>query len=251
MLVALSPLVDTLLVIEGIYTGEEGDIPVYMAAASGDTMFVSSGRDVFPFYLVDGAVRPGTPWKSPVAFDDILLWNGRLYALCRGEERVYIFTLEGRPVDSVVVPWRYMEQSLYLFAMSGGVYVELVGDSSYSITGAGAVPDPVPIGFASGKNRRLVVGYGAKRYPLPGDVVSASFIGQDGEGNLYLLLEKDSASAIWMGMGLLGPDGIRVEWLGKFSMEGYMPQVARVSPDGRLFLFIPADSGLRVIVFRP
>ncbi len=246
MLFAFAPLIDTVLLLEREAFSGEGDIPVEMATVSGDTLLVSTGRRIYRFRIGDGAIEMEGKWTSPVAFDDMMLWRGHLYLLSRGEGGVYVLGGDGEILDTIPIPYGYLSRFLYLFRTPKGIYMDIPGDSSFSILEKRAVPDPVAVEDAGGA---FVLRKGSRTFRLPPGVVSASFVGEDGNGNAYLYLERAADSGVETGIGILGADGLRVFWAGRFEMEGYIPRPMEVGGDGSVFLFAPADSGIRVQVW--
>ena len=246
LILALTPVLDTLLSLNGGPFSGEGDIPVWMATVSGDTLLISDGNRIFLFLVSDGGIEFLGKWVSPVAFDDMVSWHGKLYVLSGGEGKVYVLDGRGNVVDTVPIPYRYAGRSLYMFRCAEGVYLDMPGDSSYWILKDRPVPDPVLVGEMDGT---FIIRRGEKVFHLPGGVVSASMAGEDVEGNAYLYVERALSSGVETGVGIVGADGLHLVWLGRFAMEGYIPGPMEVSDNGMLFLFLPASIGVRVLAW--
>jgi len=244
ILLVLTPAVDTLLPLAVEVSGE-GDIPLWIATVYGDTILVSDGRHMYRFLAGDGKIYEMDEWASPVAFDDMVLWRGKLYALSRGNEKVYVFEKD-EMIDSIPILYEYLSHFLYMFRTMRGIYLDMAGDSSYSILDGRPEPDPL---FIRRKENSLIVEDGGGTFHLPEGVVSASFVGEDGKGRKYILMEKSSESGVEIGAGMLEGDRVRINWLGRFEMDGYIPRPLEVNGDGALFMFIPSGTGLRVIVW--
>ncbi len=245
LLSLLTPLVDTTIHMNIGTFADEGDIPVWMATVSGDTILVSDGRYVHRFLFTGEKIYEIDVWSSPVAFDDMVLRGGKLYALSRGNERVYVFD-DGGVVDSILIPYGYISRFLYMFRTAKGIYLDLVGDSSYSILDGRPEPDPVII---KRKGNWLILKNGGRTFRLPEGVVSASFIGEDGRGKKYILVEGSSDSGVEMGVGMLKGGEFRIKWLGQLEMDGYISRPMELNGGGLLFMFIPYGSDLRILIW--
>jgi len=246
ILISLIPILDTTINVgSGNYSGE-GDIPLWLFAVSENSIFLSNGRDVFQFRAQNKAILYSGMWRAPLAFDDMDFWKGRLYALNKGDQCVYAMDSGGMIRDSFSIPYRYVSQSLYMFHDRFGVYLDMPGDSSYSVLEGRIVPDPVSIREDGG----FLVIHENGVYRLPEDVVSVSFAGEDGRGRKYLMLERTDDSGIETGIVMLDVEDLRLEWLGHFEADGYTPEPVRIAPDGTIYLIVPVVSGVRILSWR-
>jgi len=224
----------------------EGDIPLWIFSVSGDSVVISNGKDAFLFLVGNGGVHLIGSWSSPLPFDDMMLWRGKLYALSKGTEVVYVLGGDGEILDSIVVPYRYLSHLLGMFRTLDGVYLDLPGDSSYSIVDGKMVVDPV---FIRRRRGKFLVKDHRETFYLPGDVVSVSFIGEDSGGRKYLMVERVDGSGVETGISVLDGNKVRIEWLGQFEMEGYIPRPLEVDLRryGAVYMLVPLNSGLRFL----